>query len=206
MDARLPADAGLWKDVWARRVLGRRERERFDGLRWPERRQLEWLGARTAAKEALARPAARRTTALDLRPADVEILPDDAGAPRVAIAGLDDLPTVPVVSLAHAAGQAAALAALVPRGSGACGRHRPRGAGRAPRRLRRGRAARPTSAPGRAGRAERGRRVAAALLVRQGGGRQGGGNRRHRRRRRPGRVRRSTRPQGRSSWTPEGGG
>ena len=43
-----------------RRVLGRRERELFAALTLPERRQLEWLAARTAAKECVAELARRR--------------------------------------------------------------------------------------------------------------------------------------------------
>ena len=96
LDARLPADGGLWKRVWARRVLGRIERERFDALRTPELRRLEWLGARTAAKEALI-----ELLGSELLPADVEILPDEHGRPTV------DAPAV--VSLAHSQGQCVAL-------------------------------------------------------------------------------------------------
>jgi acyl transferase domain-containing protein/phosphopantetheinyl transferase len=109
LDVRLPADGGLWKRVWARRVLGRRERERFDALRLPEDRQLEWLGARTAAKEAIAE-LLRDHRDLDLLPADIEIVAAQDGSPRVELAGLD---AMPVVSLAHAHGEAVALAALV---------------------------------------------------------------------------------------------
>jgi phosphopantetheinyl transferase (holo-ACP synthase) len=115
LDARVP-DAGLWQDVWARRVLSRRERERFDALALPERRQLEWLGARTAAKEAVAE-LLRAEHGVDLLPADIEITAADGGAPIVTAVGLDALPAVPVVSLAHAGGRAAALVALVAPGS-----------------------------------------------------------------------------------------
>jgi phosphopantetheinyl transferase (holo-ACP synthase) len=108
LDARLPADAALWKGVWAGRVLGRREREHFAALRTPEGRQLEWLGARTAAKEAIA-GLLRDRHGLDLRPADIEILPDERGCPRVEVPGLD---APPLVSLAHARGETVAFAAL----------------------------------------------------------------------------------------------
>jgi acyl transferase domain-containing protein/phosphopantetheinyl transferase len=116
LDARLPADGALWKGVWARRVLGRRERERFDALRLPETRQLEWIGARTAAKDAVAELLARH--GLDLLPADIEILADDGGSPRVATAGLEGLGVEPIVSLAHSQAEATALAALIPPGAG----------------------------------------------------------------------------------------
>lgn len=117
LDARLPADGALWKRVWARRVLGRRERERFDALRLPESRQLEWLGARTAAKEAVAQ-LLHAHRGLDLLPADIEILAQEGGCPRVVVAGLG-VEAVPVVSLAHAQGEAVAFAALVEPGTDA---------------------------------------------------------------------------------------
>jgi phosphopantetheinyl transferase (holo-ACP synthase) len=116
LDTRLP-DAGLWAGAWSRRVLGRAERARFDALELPAARRLEWLGARTAAKEAVA-ALLRDRYGLDLRPADIEITAGERGAPRVAAPGLDVLPVEPVVSLTHTAGRAAALAALVPRGRG----------------------------------------------------------------------------------------
>jgi acyl transferase domain-containing protein/phosphopantetheinyl transferase len=105
MDARIPADGGLWKGVWASRVLGREERLLFEELQLPEQRQHEWLGARTAAKEAVAELLPER----DLLPADIQILPGEQGEPRVVVSGVD---VPPVVSLAHSQGEAAALAAL----------------------------------------------------------------------------------------------
>jgi phosphopantetheinyl transferase len=116
LNARLPTDGGLWKSVWANRVLGRRERELFAALRVPEWRQLEWLGARTAAKEAVAE-LLREAHGLDLLPAEIEILTGERGAPVVAAPGIERLGVVPVVSLAHTQGEAVALAALVGSGS-----------------------------------------------------------------------------------------
>ena len=107
----MPADGSLWKRVWASRVLGRHERELFAALRLPELRQLEWLGARTAAKEAVAE-LLRGAHGLDLLPADIEILAGEGGAPVVAAPGVERLGATPVVSLAHAQGEAVALAAL----------------------------------------------------------------------------------------------
>ena len=75
-------------------------------LRLPERRRLEWLGARTAAKEAVAE-ILREHAGLDLPPADIEILPGPDGAPRVEVLGGSA-----VVSLAHSDGECVALAAL----------------------------------------------------------------------------------------------
>jgi phosphopantetheinyl transferase len=72
---------------------------------------LEWLGARTAAKEAVIALAAEHA-GLDLLPADVEIRPDAYGRPLVACSMLADAGLAPVVSLAHSQGTAVALAGL----------------------------------------------------------------------------------------------
>ncbi|MGZ4195320.1 MAG: beta-ketoacyl synthase N-terminal-like domain-containing protein [Solirubrobacteraceae bacterium] len=111
LEARLGADTALWKQVWARRVLGRRERERFAALRSPGERQLAWLAARTAAKEAVAE-LFREADGPDLLPADIEILPDEHGRPVVWAPAVNGL--VAVVSLTHTGSHAAAMAALVP--------------------------------------------------------------------------------------------
>jgi malonyl CoA-acyl carrier protein transacylase/phosphopantetheinyl transferase len=104
-------DRALWTGVWASRVLSRAERAAFRRLRLPEERTLEWLAARTAAKEAVQR-LVRRHYGFDLLAADIEILPDDVGRPVVGGAWTADVPAVPVVSLAHTQGTAVALAAL----------------------------------------------------------------------------------------------
>jgi phosphopantetheinyl transferase (holo-ACP synthase) len=114
MDARLGADAGLWTGVWASRVLGRRERALLASLTSPESRRLEWLAARTAAKEAVAE-LLRVHRGIDLLPADIEILPDDLGCPRVHLPVALDVEAI--VSLVHTRGRAAALCALVEPGA-----------------------------------------------------------------------------------------
>jgi phosphopantetheinyl transferase len=87
----------------------------LDTLAVPEARQLEWLGARTAAKEAVAE-LIRAAGGADLLPAEIEILPDAHGRPVVeAPPGVDGL--VPIVSLAHTRGETVALAALVADGA-----------------------------------------------------------------------------------------
>jgi acyl transferase domain-containing protein/phosphopantetheinyl transferase (holo-ACP synthase) len=116
LDAQLPADRALWKPVWACRVLGRRERELFASLDLPETRQLEWLAARTAAKECVAELVSA-VHGLDLLHAEIEILPDEQGAPVVVCPPLEGL-CAPAVSLAHTHGHAAALAAIGMAGAG----------------------------------------------------------------------------------------
>jgi phosphopantetheinyl transferase (holo-ACP synthase) len=111
LGAHLGADTVLWKQVWAGRVLGRRERERFAALRSPADRQVMWLAARTAAKEAVG-DLLRGAGGPDLPPADIEILPDEHGRPVVWAPAVDG--QVAVVSLTHTGDEAAALAALVP--------------------------------------------------------------------------------------------
>jgi acyl transferase domain-containing protein/phosphopantetheinyl transferase len=117
LDARMPADRALWKPVWASRVLARRERELFDALQLPENRQLEWLAARSAAKDAVAQ-LLRDAYGLELLPAEIEILPDERGAPVVMAPGLEGLAELPLVSLTHSQGHAAAFAVLAPAGAG----------------------------------------------------------------------------------------
>ena len=71
---------------------------------------LEWLGARTAAKEAVQR-LVQAHYGIELLPADIEIHKDEAGtSPSSAGAWTAALDVVPVVSLAHTRGCAVALA------------------------------------------------------------------------------------------------
>jgi len=113
MDSRLPVDRALWKPVWASRVLGPHEREIFAALELPETRELEWLAARTAGKECVAE-LVRAAHGLELLHAEIEILPDEQGAPIVFCPALDGLGEAPAISLTHTSGQAAALAAFAP--------------------------------------------------------------------------------------------
>jgi malonyl CoA-acyl carrier protein transacylase/phosphopantetheinyl transferase len=106
MTARVPRDGGPWLQAWEQRVLSAAEREQLRRLRAPEPRRLEWLGARTAAKEAVQQ-LVREHRGIEPRLAEIELVPDDAGRPVVR--GLDP---APVVSLSHTDGRAVALAAL----------------------------------------------------------------------------------------------
>jgi phosphopantetheinyl transferase len=109
--AEIPADGGPWLDAWAHRVLVRPEREQLGALRAPPARRLEWLGARTAAKEAVQH-LLRAEHGVELAPTDIEITPDPRGRPIVSSPALASLGPPPVISLAHAAGHTVALAAL----------------------------------------------------------------------------------------------
>jgi phosphopantetheinyl transferase len=111
--ADFPSDRGFWKRVWAHRILGRAERALFRRLRAPESRQLEWLAGRAAAKEAVRRLLDIHY-GLDLRLADIEILPDPWGRPRVEGAWRDSVAGPPSVSISHADGLAVAVAGLAP--------------------------------------------------------------------------------------------
>jgi phosphopantetheinyl transferase len=104
-------DKAFWTRVWAHRVLSRSERADFRALKLPDARVLEWLGARTAAKEAVQRLAKART-GIDLRPADIALHKDPQGRPVVSGTWTSAFDAVPVVSLAHTRGCTVALAAL----------------------------------------------------------------------------------------------
>ncbi len=106
-------DRAFWKSVWAQCILGRSEREQFRALRTPEHRQLEWLAARHAAKEAV-RHLLRAADGPDLPLADIEIRSDDQGRPLVDGAWRHLVAGLPVISLAHTDGWGVALAGLVP--------------------------------------------------------------------------------------------
>jgi phosphopantetheinyl transferase len=92
-------------------VLTRGERAQLRALRAPEPRRLEWLAARTAAKEAVVR-LVRAHAGVELQPADVELEPDDNGRPVVVGRAREALGAAPAVSLSHSDGEAVALAAL----------------------------------------------------------------------------------------------
>jgi phosphopantetheine--protein transferase-like protein len=110
----VPTDRPFWVRVWAARVLSPREYSDFASRSLPPARQLEWLAARTAAKEAVQQLLVEQT-GLTVQPADIEILSDAEGRPivdgpwREVLSVPED--AVPVVSLCHTQGYALALAA-----------------------------------------------------------------------------------------------
>jgi len=104
----LHAHGGMWSRVLGALVLGRRERAIWYGLKVPERRRLEWLLGRIAAKDAVRNYLQNRFH-LNLHPADVEILPDVTGRPLVSGSWTSQLSRVPLVSISHVDGSAVAI-------------------------------------------------------------------------------------------------
>jgi 4'-phosphopantetheinyl transferase EntD len=78
-------------------------------LKTPERRRLEWLLGRIAAKDAL-RDHLQRRFGLSVAPADVEILPTETGRPRAIGVWTRMVDSVPLVSISHVDGSAVAVA------------------------------------------------------------------------------------------------
>jgi len=91
-----PCEPGLLAD----RILSPGERDYWNSMRGVEKRRHEWLLGRCAAKDAV-----RLLMDPQLSPAEIEIVPDAYGCPRVAGG--------PVISIAHSQGVAVALAAIV---------------------------------------------------------------------------------------------
>uniref|UniRef100_Q026V6 Beta-ketoacyl synthase n=1 Tax=Solibacter usitatus (strain Ellin6076) TaxID=234267 RepID=Q026V6_SOLUE len=107
----------LWKDLWASLVLTARERGEFAERRGPERRQLEWLAGRTAAKDAV-RGFLQKHHAIQLFPADIEITHDEYGRPIARGPWTQSLHASPHVSISHSQNVAVALAYDGSRGMG----------------------------------------------------------------------------------------
>ncbi|MCO5176895.1 MAG: polyketide synthase dehydratase domain-containing protein [Thermomicrobiales bacterium] len=110
VDTRVGGDKAFWIRVWSRRILSCAERERFAELRLPDHRRLEWLGARSAAKEAIVELVHERT-GIALLPADIEIVSGPDGQPIVQGACVDALGAAPLVTFSHTDGVAAAVVA-----------------------------------------------------------------------------------------------
>ncbi len=108
----IDADRQFWSSVWSEAILSGSERETFHALKKPEPKRLEWLAARTAAKDAVG-ALARGHFGIDLAPFDIEIQNDDHGAPLVLCDAFAASGFMPVVSLSHSAGMAAAVAGFV---------------------------------------------------------------------------------------------
>ena len=105
----LEAHDRIWQRVLAHLVLSRGERTRWRELSGTQRRRAEWLLGRAAAKDAVRLFLAGHY-GLELCPADVEILQDPNGRPLAGGSWTGRVEAVPLVSLTHAGGIAAALA------------------------------------------------------------------------------------------------
>ena len=109
LTATVPPDSAFWTKVWATRFLSPRERQVFQALSGTSTRKLEWLSARTAAKEAVQSLLA--DIGLSVQQADIEVLADEEGRPTLAGEWLRYVDFVPRISLSHTDGCAIAVAA-----------------------------------------------------------------------------------------------
>ncbi|TDU32056.1 acyl transferase domain-containing protein [Panacagrimonas perspica] len=103
----LDEGGGIWKRVVAHMCLTRRELAQFETLPAGGARREEWLMGRLAAKDA-ARDWYRLRGNASLAPADLEIISDAAGRPRIHCASVATPP--PAISIAHSRGHAYAVA------------------------------------------------------------------------------------------------
>ncbi len=108
----MDASYGIWLRVLAHAALSARERALFYALPSTSKRREEWLLGRLAAKDAV-RLWARGEHGIELAPADIEILADEKGAPRVHARLPGD--ATPGISISHSRGHA--IAALVAPGT-----------------------------------------------------------------------------------------
>jgi phosphopantetheine--protein transferase-like protein len=105
----LAAHGKIWQRVLAHLVLSRWEREVWRSLKWPETRKTAWLLGRVAAKDAIRR-FVKSNYGMALHPADIEIAQDGYGQPLVRGVWTEECAQVPVISLAHTASIAVAIA------------------------------------------------------------------------------------------------
>jgi len=106
----LEGSFGVWRKALAFVILSPFEREEWMGLKFPPRREIQWLLGRAAAKDALRRHF-RETAGRAFAPAELLIRNDEAGRPLLAGAWQTDLPGKPEISISHTDGMAVAVAA-----------------------------------------------------------------------------------------------
>ncbi len=107
----------IWERVLARLTLGRNERDYWQSLKGANKRRLDWLFGRIAAKDAV-RLLSRKRYGVNLYPADIEIENDEFGKPKVAnIRSKEPIP-LPSISLSHTSGIAVAIAGYLDQGLG----------------------------------------------------------------------------------------
>lgn len=100
-------------NVLAEQYLGRGEQEAWERLRGTASRRREWLLGRVVAKETLCDVLAG-CTGHPPSPAEIEIVADQRGCPRVKAVLVDDLQTASVVSISHVGGVFVAAACATP--------------------------------------------------------------------------------------------
>ncbi len=104
----------IWETVWAYLIANRQERKAYWQLKEKkaDKRRMEWLFGRTAAKDAV-RVYIQKRFSKALYPADIEIVPDEYGKPMVCGEWTEDLP-VPSITLTHTGKTAVALVGPYP--------------------------------------------------------------------------------------------
>jgi phosphopantetheinyl transferase len=110
-DELLASSHGIWLKTVAALVLGPAERKQWQALSGAvPRRRHDWLRGRCAAKDAV-RHLVKLKRGVELKAADVEILPDTFGKPCVSGPWTRELGIQPAVSLTHTTEKAVAIAA-----------------------------------------------------------------------------------------------
>ena len=99
----------FWIKVWTRLILNHRERHEFYALGGPEQRQVEWLLARIAAKDAV-RSFLKKRHGLSVFPADVEVAKDENGRPVPRGYWIKTIGYTPALSFSHSSQLAIAIA------------------------------------------------------------------------------------------------
>ncbi len=90
----------FWVKVWARLILNQQERREFSSLGGLEQRQVEWLLARIAAKDAI-RTLLKKYYGLSVYPADIEIAEDEQGRPEPRGYWLQQIGYTLTLSISH---------------------------------------------------------------------------------------------------------
>jgi malonyl CoA-acyl carrier protein transacylase/phosphopantetheinyl transferase len=106
----LEGSFGVWRKALAFLILSPPEREEWMRLKFPVRREIQWLLGRAAAKDAL-RSHFRRSADRWFAPAELMIRSDEAGRPLLRGAWQTDLPGTPEISISHTDGMVVAVAA-----------------------------------------------------------------------------------------------
>lgn len=116
-DSLLKQDGAVWLRAIAFALLSRRERESWSQRDATKKRSNEWLMGRLAAKAAV-RALIKDRWGLTCSPADIEIVPDEYGCPKIVCEAISNLKCHLSVSIAHADGHVVALAGDSPSNQG----------------------------------------------------------------------------------------